>query len=102
VPELIARLPSNIVEKRVRVVVSGDVQGVGFRWTCRQVASAAGVAGFVRNLPDGRVEAVFEGSADGVNAMVEWCRRGPRWASVTSVDIREESPLGASSFEISH
>lgn len=100
-PELTARLPSSTVEKRVRVVVSGDVQGVGFRWTCRQEAAAAGVSGFVRNLPDGRVEAAFEGAPSAVDAMVKWCRGGPRWASVASIEIREETPTGAVGFEIS-
>ena len=82
------------------MVVSGDVQGVGFRWRCREEAWAAGVAGFVRNLPDGRVEAVFEGSDEAMDRMVEWCRRGPRWASVTNVDVQEEPPAGLSGFEI--
>lgn len=86
--------------KRVRVLVSGDVQGVGFRWSARDEASARGVAGWVRNRPDGRVEAVFEGSPEAVDAMVAWCRSGPRWATVSEVDVVEESPQGDTDFQI--
>jgi acylphosphatase len=94
VPEL------NPVTKRVRVLVSGDVQGVGFRWYCHERAVAAGVAGFVRNLPDGRVEAAFEGDDGAVEAMVAWCRSGPRWAHVEGLDVREEPPSGQDGFAI--
>ncbi|MFN2589920.1 MAG: acylphosphatase [Actinomycetota bacterium] len=86
--------------KRMRVVVSGDVQGVGFRWYCRGEALARAVSGFVRNLPDGRVEAAFEGDPDAVDAMVEWCRRGPEGATVTSMDVEEEEPAGGGEFAI--
>ena len=86
--------------KRVRVVVSGDVQGVGFRWYCREQAVRRGVAGLVRNLPDGRVEAVFEGDLAAVDAMVEWCRRGPSWARVEGVEVEDHEPLGDSDFRI--
>jgi acylphosphatase len=86
--------------RRVHVFVSGDVQGVGFRWYCNEEATAAGVAGFVRNLPDGRVEAVFEGDDPAVDRMIDWCRTGPRWARVEAIDVREESPSGADRFVI--
>jgi acylphosphatase len=86
--------------KRVRVLVSGDVQGVGFRWYCREEATGAGVGGFVRNLPDGRVEAAFEGEPDAVDRMVAWCRTGPAWATVSSVEVQDEDPAGASGFSI--
>lgn len=86
---------------RVRVLISGDVQGVGFRWYCRERAMGAGLAGFVRNLPDGRVEAAFEGPAAAVGALVEWCRRGPDMASVAGVETHPEEPLGDSAFRIS-
>lgn len=85
---------------RRRVVVDGRVQGVFFRETCRRQAEAAGVAGEVRNLPDGRVEAVFEGPADVVERMVAWCRTGPRSAVVTSVEVRDEPPTGAVGFRV--
>jgi acylphosphatase len=89
-----------VVTKRVRVLVTGDVQGVGFRWYCREEAMGAGVGGFVRNREDGRVEAVFEGDAEAVDRMVEWCRTGPAWASVSGVEVREEAPAGEREFLI--
>jgi acylphosphatase len=88
------------VARRVRVVVSGDVQGVGFRWYCREQAVTHGVAGLVRNLPDGRVEAIFEGDPASVDAMVEWCRGGPNWARVEGVEVEDQEPLGDSDFRI--
>jgi len=84
----------------VRVLVSGDVQGVGFRWSCRNEAAARGVAGFVRNLADGTVEAAFEGPADAVERLVTWCRRGPAWGRVVSVEVVEEPPGGEQGFRI--
>jgi acylphosphatase len=86
--------------RRVQVIVGGDVQGVGFRWYCREEAFAQGVRGFVRNLPDGRVEAVFEGDPDGVGAMIDWCRRGPSSARVLAVEVEEQDPLGDDRFVI--
>ena len=76
---------------RRRVVVSGDVQMVGFRWSCARTAERLGVAGWVRNLPTGQVEAVVEGSPDAVSVMVEWLGRGPRLARVTGVQVVEEA-----------
>lgn len=85
---------------RRRVVVDGRVQGVFFRETCRREADAAGVAGEVRNLPDGRVEAVFEGSAEAVERLVAWCRVGPPAAIVTSVEVHSEPPSGHTGFRV--
>lgn len=85
---------------RRRVVVDGRVQGVFFRETCRRQADAVGVAGEVRNLPDGRVEAVFEGPAEAVERMVAWCRTGPPAAVVTSLEVRDERPTGAVGFRV--
>jgi acylphosphatase len=85
---------------RKRVVVSGQVQGVYFRDTCRRVAVTHGVAGWVRNLPDRRVEAVFEGGADPVQRLVDWARRGPHHATVTQVDVHDEPPEGLAGFAI--
>jgi acylphosphatase len=85
---------------RRRVVVRGDVQGVFFRDSCRREASSRGVAGWVSNRPDGAVEAVFEGDAESVGAMVDWCTSGPRGADVDSVDETAEEPEGLSGFEI--
>ena len=80
--------------KRMRVLVSGTVQGVWFRESTREEADRLGVAGWVRNLPDGRVEAVFEGPAPGVEAMVAWCHRGPKNAAVERVEAEAEDPGG--------
>lgn len=85
---------------RKRVVVSGEVQGVFFRDTCRRVAGEQGVNGWVRNLPDGSVEAVFEGDPDGVERLVRWCRRGPARARVTAVRVEDEPEQGLGAFEI--
>jgi acylphosphatase len=85
---------------RRRVLVSGRVQGVGYRVACAREAAAVGVAGSVRNLPDGRVEAVFEGSPADVDALVAWCRRGPRSAVVREVRVTDEPPTGRPGFAI--
>jgi acylphosphatase len=82
------------------VLVSGLVQGVYFRSSCRRLAHQHGVAGWVRNLPDGRVEAVFEGPDEAVRRLVDWARRGPRSAVVADVAVRAEPPEGLASFSI--
>jgi len=83
---------------RRRVLIAGRVQGVGFRWSCRRMAEAQGVAGWCRNLPDGRVEACFEGDPAAVERAVAWCRGGPPSAIVTSVDVTPETPRGEREF----
>jgi acylphosphatase len=85
---------------RKRVVVHGDVQGVFFRDTTRRMASSRGVAGWVTNRPDGKVEAVFEGEADAVDSMVSFCREGPRGAEVERVDVTDEEPEDLTGFEV--
>jgi acylphosphatase len=85
---------------RYRVLVSGQVQGVYFRDTCRRMAHQHGVTGWVRNLPDGRVEAVFEGHAEQVQQLVSWAHRGPAWAVVTDVAVRAEQPEGLAEFMV--
>jgi acylphosphatase len=85
---------------RRRVVVHGQVQGVFFRDSARRRASQMGVAGWVRNCPDGTVEAVFEGDTDSVAAMVDWSRRGPRGADVDRVEESEEAPEGLTGFSV--
>jgi acylphosphatase len=84
----------------VRVVVSGLVQGVWFRDTCRDRARAEGVAGWVRNLADGRVEAEFEGAAPAVARMVAWCREGPPRARVDDVQVTTLDPSGGRGFRV--
>ena len=88
-------------ETRVRLVLSGLVQGVGFRYAARETAAACGVAGWVRNLADGSVEIVAQGAEDAVATMTAWARHGPRHASVAHVVVdREESEAGLTDFEI--
>ena len=78
----------------------GRVQGVFFRAETRARAQSLGVAGWVRNTPDGSVEAVFEGDPDRVDSMVEWCRRGPAGAVVDEVEVVGEEPAGESGFGV--
>lgn len=80
--------------------ISGRVQGVFFRTLTAERARSADLAGWVRNLPDGRVEAVFEGSADEVDRLVAWCRQGPEGARVADVQVRSEESEGLRGFEI--
>ena len=74
-------------QQRAHVYVSGDVQGVFFRDSTRQKAQQLGLAGWVKNLPDGRVEALFEGPSQKVTEMVRWCEQGPPHAAVENVDV---------------
>jgi acylphosphatase len=87
------------VERR-HVIVYGFVQGVGFRFAVERAARSRGVAGWVRNRPDGAVEAVFEGEAEDVEALVELCREGPRGAEVERIDVARESPEGLADFRV--
>jgi acylphosphatase len=87
------------VERR-RVVVYGFVQGVGFRFAVERAARSRGVAGWVRNQLDGTVEAVFEGEPEDVQALVAFCREGPRGAHVERVDVVSESPDGLPGFRV--
>jgi acylphosphatase len=81
-------------------VVSGRVQGVFFRDTMRRCAESAGLAGWVRNTPDGTVEAVFEGEPEAVDELVEFSRRGPSRAEVAAVEVIDEEAEGLSGFEV--
>jgi len=85
---------------RAHVFVSGKVQGVFYRATTRDRARDAGVDGWVRNLDDGRVEAVFEGDPDAVEALVEWCHTGSPRAAVDGVDVEYGEPQGETGFEV--
>lgn len=80
--------------RRVRAIVSGRVQGVAYRFSAQDEADRLGLAGWVRNLPDGRVEVVAQGPPEKVQALVEWCRRGPPLARVTSVEVEDLEPAG--------
>lgn len=85
---------------RAQVVISGRVQGVFFRHETARRARSRGVNGWVRNLPDGRVEAVFEGTRDSVESLIRWCREGPSMAAVSSVDVEWQEPQRESSFSV--
>lgn len=85
---------------RAHVFVSGTVQGVYYRANTRDAARERGVDGWVRNLDDGRVEAVFEGPEDAVGSMVEWCDTGSPAAAVDDVAVEYGEPEGADGFEI--
>jgi len=83
---------------RRRVLVTGRVQGVGFRYAVLERARMRGVAGWVRNLPTGQVEAAFEGEPSAVEALVDYCGRGPLGASVRDVQVTDVTPTGETGF----
>jgi acylphosphatase len=85
---------------RRRVVVRGHVQGVFFRDSARREADRREVSGWVTNRPDGAVEAVLEGSAADVEALVQFCSTGPRGADVRDIEVSEEPPEGLSGFTV--
>ena len=87
-----------------RLLVSGDVQGVGFRAGCRDAALEFGVLGTVRNRSDGRVEVVGRGSRQDVGRLVDWCRHGPSGAEVNDLDIEELDPASVTTedFHVVH
>jgi acylphosphatase len=85
---------------RAHVFISGRVQGVGYRYATVDTASQLGLTGWVRNLPDSRVEAVFEGAREVVEEMVRWCHIGPPAAVVQNVVVEYEEPEGLLLFEV--
>jgi len=85
---------------RRRVVVRGRVQGVGFRASVHAEARRQGIAGWVRNRADGSVEAALEGAPAAVEALVAYCRSGPRFAAVREVSVSDEAPQGELGFAI--
>jgi acylphosphatase len=88
----------NIIRRHV--LVSGKVQGVSFRETCRLVAEENGVFGSVRNLDDGRVEVFLEGEASAVALVLDWCEVGPPFARVENVEVSKEEPRGETEFVV--
>ena len=87
-----------MIARRVRI--HGDVQGVSFRATCQGEAEARGVTGWARNELDGTVSAWFEGEPEAVEAIIEWCRGGPRTARVTTIDVQVVAPQESSRFDV--
>ena len=81
-------------------IVRGTVQGVAFRWYAKERARELGLAGWIRNLEDGRVEAWIEGDSGAVEEMLAWLRRGPPAARVTGLEVVEETASGAERFEV--
>jgi acylphosphatase len=81
-------------ETRAHVLISGRVQGVFFRSNTQSKAKELGLKGWVRNLPDGRVEAVFEGEEGKVREMIDWCHKGPSYASVSGVEVEFNTATG--------
>ncbi len=87
--------------EQAHVYVSGQVPGVFFRDSTREKAEQLGLTGWVKNLPDGRVEALFEGPSEKVREMVRWCKEGPSHAEVEDVDAEFEASQGSlTSFEV--
>jgi acylphosphatase len=90
-----------MVKSRVKVIVKGIVQGVNFRYYAQRQAAKFNITGWVKNLPDGSVAGVFEGDEQDVEAMVQWCRRGPPSAQVTELIAQPEEYRGEfSSFSV--
>jgi acylphosphatase len=84
---------------RAHVFITGRVQGVGYRFSTRDEANRLGINGWVRNLLDGRVEALFEGNKAAVEEIIKWCHKGPRAAVVKDVAVEYEEPEGLLGFE---
>lgn len=86
--------------RRVQVIVSGEVQGVGYRYTMRMQADEAGVTGWVRNRPDGTVEAEIEGTDEQIDTVLAWMAEGPPGSHVADARVRDVAPTGAHGFEV--
>lgn len=85
---------------RYHVLVSGKIQGVGYRVSVLQAANKFNLNGWVRNLPDGRVEAVFEGNLSNIEQILRWCRQGNSMAVVQNIVVEQQMPENIQSFEI--
>ena len=82
------------------LVISGRVQGVGYRYYMQRKARELGIAGWVRNRSDGTVEVVAEGTREAVGELIAWCRDGPPHAHVSGLEIIDEAPIGESAFRV--
>lgn len=91
------------MKTRAHIFVSGRVQGVSYRWFVSDIANTLNLAGWVRNLPDNRVEAVFEGTREAIDKAILECRQGPPAARVADIDVTWENGIdGLADFEIRH
>jgi acylphosphatase len=89
------------MKESVYVVISGEVQGVWFRASTKKKADELGITGWVRNTPDGKVEAVFEGDENQLNIMIKWCHQGPPLSKVEKVETKNQDTInGFNSFKI--
>ena len=88
------------MQTRLHIIVTGRVQGIGYRVHCSREAKSLGVTGWVRNNPDGSVEVVAEGDDVAVNELADWCRAGHPFAKVQEVDVTVEEPRGEPSFRV--
>lgn len=86
--------------RRVHVIIRGQVQGVGYRYTARMIADEVGVSGWVRNRRDGTVEAELEGTSDQVDEMLAWMAEGPPGSQVEGADVTDAAPRGGRGFEV--
>ncbi|HKL24316.1 MAG TPA: acylphosphatase [Candidatus Nanoarchaeia archaeon] len=87
-------------EKAVKVIISGKVQGVGFRFFIEKNAKSNNIKGYVKNLSSGGVEAFFQGPGEKVNEMINLCKKGPLTANVKNIDIQEQNPQEFNSFKV--
>lgn len=91
---------SSMTTTALHALVSGRVQGVGFRWMVMQQARSLGVTGWVQNLSDGRVELCCEGDDDAVDQLIDWVKEGPQYARVDHLNVNQVSPQGFTRFEV--
>jgi acylphosphatase len=85
-----------------KIHIRGYVQGVGFRWSAARQANSLGITGFVKNLPDGRVYIEAEGTTDRLRAFIEWCKKGPDYGFVESVETESFPAVNYPEFRIEH
>lgn len=88
------------MQTRLHIIITGRVQGIGYRVHCSREAKTLGVTGWVRNNSDGTVEVVAEGDDVSVNELADWCRAGHPFAEVREVDVTVEAPRGEPSFRV--
>lgn len=84
--------------KSIKIVVYGRVQGVNYRYSAKNQAQSLGISGFAKNMADGSVYIEAEGSADALDAFIEWCSHGPPMASVSKITTEQTSPFGHQGF----